>query len=230
MGYKCLFIDLDDTLWDTYHNNKECLRDLYAEYGLGRHYASFEAFFSVYMPNNIELWARYRSGDIDKPTLMVERFRRVLQPLGIVDAGEILKMNDWFLEKTTLQKRLIPGALDLLNYLKSKYRLFILSNGFREVQYLKLENSGLAPFFEQMILSEDAEVPKPHKGIFDYALRNTNSVREESLMIGDSWDADILGAKNAGMDAIWYNPQSEREQGFSPLYTVRNLIDIKHLL
>lgn len=158
MSYKCLFIDLDDTLWDTYHNNKECLRELYAEQDLGRYYASFEAFFSIYMPNNVDLWAKYRSGAIDKQTLIIERFRGVLEPLGIVDPEEILKINDGFLQKTTLQKRLIPGTMDLLDYLKSKYRLFILSNGFREVQYLKLENSGLAPFFEQMILSEDAEV------------------------------------------------------------------------
>lgn len=230
MSYKCLFIDLDDTLWDTYHNNKECLRELYAEQDLGRYYASFEAFFSIYMPNNVDLWAKYRSGAIDKQTLIIERFRGVLEPLGIVDPEEILKINDGFLQKTTLQKRLIPGTMDLLDYLKSKYRLFILSNGFREVQYLKLENSGLALFFEQMILSEDAEVQKPHKGIFDFALNNTNSKREESLMIGDSWDADILGAKNADMDAIWYNPKGESEHGFSPLYTVRNLEEIKNIL
>ena len=230
MNYKCLFIDLDDTLWDTYHNNKECLRELYTEYRMGRFYTSFEAFFSIYMPNNVELWAKYRRGDINKQTLMIERFRNILKPLGITSPIEILRINDCFLEKTTLQKGLIAGAMDLLNYLKPKYRLFILSNGFREVQYLKLVNSGLAPFFEQMILSEDAKIQKPHKGIFEYALLHTNSKREESLMIGDCWDADILGAKNAGMDALWFNPKGESEQGFSPLFTVHSLEEIKKIL
>lgn len=230
MKYKSLFIDLDDTLWDTYHNNKECLKELYADYDMGRQYASFEAFFSIYMPNNIDLWAKYRNGEINRQTLIIERFRYVFRPLGIDDPKEILKINDQFLQRTTLQTRLIPGALELLEYLRPKYRLFILSNGFREVQALKLQNSGLAPFFERLILSEDACIQKPHKGIFDYALINTNSRRAESLMIGDSWDADILGAHNSRIAQIWYNPKEEPNRDFIPTYTVKRLEEIKHIL
>lgn len=230
MKYKSLFIDLDDTLWDTYNNNKECLKELYADYDMGRHYASFEAFFAIYMPNNIELWAKYRNGEINRQTLIIERFRFVFRPLGVEDPKEILKINDHFLQRTTLQTRLIPGASELLEYLRPKYRLFILSNGFREVQDLKLKNSGLSPFFERLILSEDACIQKPHKGIFDYALVTTNSRRAESLMIGDSWDADIVGAYNSRIDQIWFNPKSEPERGFVPTHTVKTLDEIKHIL
>lgn len=230
MEYKSLFIDLDDTLWDTYHNNKECLKELYADYDMGRLYASFEAFFSIYMPNNIELWAKYRNGEINRQTLIIERFRYVFRPLGIDDQKEILKINDHFLKRTTLQTRLIPGAIELLEYLRPKYRLFILSNGFREVQSLKLQNSGLAPFFERLILSEDACIQKPHKGIFDYALKTTNSRRTESMMIGDSWDADILGAYNSRIAQIWYNPKGEPNRDFAPTYTVKRLEEIKQIL
>lgn len=230
MEYKSLFIDLDDTLWDTYHNNKECLKELYADYDMGRLYASFEAFFSIYMPNNIELWAKYRNGEINRLTLIIERFRYVFRPLGIDDPKEILKINDHFLKRTTLQTRLIPGAIELLEYLRPKYRLFILSNGFREVQSLKLQNSGLAPFFERLILSEDACIQKPHKGIFDYALKTTNSRRTESMMIGDSWDADILGAYNSRIAQIWYNPKGEPNRDFAPTYTVKRLEEIKQIL
>ena len=118
MRYKSLFIDLDDTLWDTFHNNKECLKELYAELRLERHYASFEAFFSRYMPNNLELWAKYRRGEIDRLTLIIERFRPFLRPLGIVSQKDILKINNHFLAQTTKQTRLIPGAIELLEHLR----------------------------------------------------------------------------------------------------------------
>lgn len=230
MRYKSLFIDLDDTLWDTFHNNKECLKELYADLRLERHYASFEAFFSRYMPNNIELWAKYRRGEIDRLTLIIERFRPFLRPLGIVSQKDILKINNHFLAQTTKQTRLIPGAIELLEHLRPHYKMYILSNGFREVQSLKLENSGLAPYFDGIVLSEDAKVQKPHPGIFDYALRVTGSSRESTLMIGDSWDADILGAHDSAIDQIWYNPQQEPARGFRPTYTVVTLAEITHIL
>lgn len=230
MKYKNLFIDLDDTLWDTNHNNKECLEELYADYHFSRHYASFEAFYAIYMPHNLDLWAKYRTGEIDKQTLILERFRYVLRPLGIEEKERVLAVNDDFLRRTTTKTRLIPGAIELLEYLRPSYRLFILSNGFREVQSKKLANSGLAPYFERMILSEDADIQKPHKGIFDFALRNTNSRRSESLMIGDSWDADIVGAYHAHLDQLWLNPEGLPPAGFTPTYTVRCLDEIRSLL
>lgn len=230
MKYKSLFIDLDDTLWDTYHNNKECLEELYADYHLDRHYASFEAFFRIYMPHNLSLWARYRTGEINKQTLIVERFRHLLKPAGIEKVDEILAVNNDFLQRTTTKTRLIDGAIELLEYLRPSYRLFILSNGFREVQSKKLFHSGLSPYFERMILSEDAHIQKPHKGIFDFALINTNSRRTESLMIGDSWEADIVGAHQSKIDQLWLNPQHLPTKGFTPTYTVGSLREIKKLL
>lgn len=228
--YKSLFIDLDDTLWDTYHNNKECLEEIYTDYRLDRYYTSFEAFFDIYMPHNLELWKHYREGKIDKQTLIIDRFRYVLRPVGIEDTSAILAINNDFLQRTTVKTRLVPGAIELLEYLRPSYRMFILSNGFREVQFKKLSNSGLAPYFEQMILSEDASVQKPHKGIFDFALKNTNSRRKESLMIGDSWEADIVGAYQSRIDQMWLNPDDLSPQTFIPTYTVRSLDEIRKIL
>ncbi len=230
MKYKSLFIDLDDTLWDTYHNNKECLEELYTDYRLDRYYASFEAFFAVYMPHNLHLWQQYRDGQIDRQTLIVERFRYVLRPAGIEKKEEVLAVNNDFLQRTTTKTRLVAGAMELLEYLRPSYRLFILSNGFREVQFLKLSNSGLAPYFERMILSEDANIQKPHKGIFDFALKNTNSRRRESLMIGDSWEADITGAYQSRIDQLWLNPEGLPPGDFMPTFTVRSLEEIKRIL
>ncbi|WP_455628997.1 YjjG family noncanonical pyrimidine nucleotidase [Parabacteroides chinchillae] len=228
--YKNLFIDLDDTLWDTYHNNKECLEEIYNAYNFGRYYASFEAFFDIYMPNNINLWAKYRTGEINRQTLIIERFRYMTRPMGIEDVKSIMELNNDFLQRTTKKTRLIPGAIELLEYLRPSYRMFILSNGFREVQFKKLNNSGLAPYFERMVLSEDANIQKPHKEIFDFALRNTNSRRNESLMIGDSWDADIIGAYNSKIDQVWFNPEGLPAGHFTPTYTVYSLEEIKKIL
>ena len=108
--------------------------------------------------------------------------------------------------------------------------MYILSNGFREVQFMKLSNSGLAPYFERMILSEDASIQKPHNGIFDFALKNTNSRRGESLMIGDSWEADIIGAHNSKIDQLWLNPEGLPAKGFIPTYTVGSLKEIEKIL
>ena len=230
MKYKSIFIDLDDTLWDTYHNNKECLEELYADYQLNRYYASFEAFFTVYMPHNLRLWQQYRQGETDRQTLILERFRHVLRPAGIEKKEDVLAINNDFLQRTTTKTRLIPGAIELLKYLRPSYRLFILSNGFREVQFKKLSNAGLAPYFDRMILSEDANIQKPHKGIFDFALRNTNSRRTESLMIGDSWEADIQGAYQSKIDQLWFNPEGLPAEGFQPTYTVASLEEIERIL
>lgn len=228
--YKNLFLDLDDTLWDTCSNNRKCLEEIYTDYHFDRYYASFEAFYAIYMPHNNELWAKYRNNEIDKHTLIIERFRFVTRPLGIEDVPSVLKINKDFLQRTTNKTRLIPGAIEILEYLRPSYRLFILSNGFREVQYLKLKKSGLAPYIEKMILSEDAGIQKPHKEIFDFALKNTNSRRTESLMIGDSWDADIIGARQAKIDQLWLNPSGLPAIGFTPTYTVKSLEEIKQIL
>ncbi len=231
MRYKSVFIDLDDTLWDTFHNNKESLEEVFVEYRLNRHYASFEAFFALYSPNNELLWSKYRNGEIDRNTLIYERFAYMLRPMGISSREEVLAFNHDFLQRTTNKHKLIPGAIELLEYLSSyHYRLFILSNGFREVQHLKMKNSGLLPYFERLVLSEDAGIQKPNKRIFDFALVNTNSRRKESIMIGDSWEADILGAHQAKMDHIWYNPENIPARGFTPLHTIKSLEEVRKLL
>jgi putative hydrolase of the HAD superfamily len=230
MKCKTLFIDLDDTLWDTYHNNKECLKEIYTDYGFDRYFGSFEAFYDYYMPHNLRLWEQYRNHEIDRQTLITERFRYVLRVKGIADKEPALQLNHDFLERTTTKTRLIPGAIDLLEYLRPSYKMYILSNGFREVQFRKLTHSGLAAYFSRMLLSEDANIQKPHKEIFDYALINTNSRRSETLMIGDSWEADVVGARNAGIAQLWFNPEGLPAKGFTPTYTVRSLAEIKEIL
>ena len=230
MSYKHLFIDLDDTLWDIHLNGKECLEDIYRDYGYAEFYASFDDYYQVYMPGNHHLWALYRQGKISKEELIVERFLVPVRAFGIDDPAYAKKLSDDFLDRTTRKTRLIDGALELLEYLKPRYRMHILSNGFREVQYKKIENSGLMPYFDKIILSEDAGINKPHPDMFTYALKNTNSRRNQTVMIGDSWDADIVGARNSRIAQIWLNPAGEAPQGFKPTHTVHTLAEIKNIL
>lgn len=230
VGYKSLFFDLDDTLWDTQYNNQECLKEIYIDYKFDQHYKSFEAFYGVYMPHNLQLWAQYRKHEIDRKTLILERLLHILRPMGINDEAYTLQLNNDFLQRTTTKTKLIPGAIDLLEYLRPYYRMFILSNGFREIQSLKMENSGLSPYFEKIILSEDAGIQKPHNGIFDFALKTTNSRRKESIMIGDCWEADIEGAYLSKIDQIWYNPEKNPTQYFVPNYQVDTLAKVKEIL
>lgn len=228
--YKNLFIDLDDTLWDIHQNGKECLEEIYADYGYHKFYPTFEDYYNVYMPSNHHLWGLYRQGEIRKDELIVERFLVPVREFGIDDAEYAKSLSDDFLERTTRKTKLIDGAMELLEYLKPKYRMHILSNGFREVQFKKIENSGLKPYFEKIILSEDAEINKPHPDIFTYALKNTNSRRAQTLMIGDSWDADIVGAKNSRIHQLWFNPAGLPAEGFEPTYTVKTLQEVKEIL
>lgn len=230
MAYKNLFIDLDDTLWDIHQNGKECLAEVYIDYGYNKFYSTFEDYYNVYMPSNLHLWNLYRQGKIRKEELIVERFLVPVREFGTDDAGYAKSLSDDFLERTTRKTKLIAGTLDLLDYLKPRYKMHILSNGFREVQYKKIENSGLRGYFDKIILSEDAGANKPHPDIFTYALKNTNSRRAETLMIGDSWDADIVGARQSRIAQLWFNPANAQPEGFEPTYTVKTLGEIKDIL
>ncbi|MDR2118590.1 MAG: YjjG family noncanonical pyrimidine nucleotidase [Tannerellaceae bacterium] len=231
MTYKSLFFDFDDTLWDTRSNNRECLEELYTDYRFNRYYASFEAFYDYYMPYNLTLWKQYREHQIDRKTLIVERFRHMLIPTGITGAKAALRLNRDFLERTTRKTVLIDGTVELLEYLRPFYKMHILSNGFREVQYKKLTRSGLASYFSGVILSEDAGIQKPHKEIFDFALKNTNSRRHETLMIGDCWESDIAGAHRSKIDQLWFNPHRlPPAEDFTPTYTVCSLSEIRGIL
>lgn len=230
MQYKNLFIDLDDTLWDIHKNGKVCLEEIYRDYGYEEFYPTFEAYYNVYMPSNHHLWALYREGKITKENLIVERFLVPVRAFGIDDPDYAKKLSDDFLERTTRETRLIDGTMELLEYLKPKYRMHIVSNGFREVQFKKIENSGLKPYFNKVILSEDAGINKPHPDIFTYALKNTNSRRDQTMMIGDSWDADIVGARQSRIAQLWFNPEKIAPGGFEPTYTVQTLSEIKEIL
>ena len=204
--YKYIFLDLDDTIWDFHANAKASLKDIFYARRLNEQYEDFENFYRVYSIKNLELWSQYGQGLITKEYLIMERFLHPLKHVGIDDRELAFKMNTEFLDILSTKTILMPYALELLDYCTDKnYPMTIISNGFTEVQYRKLRNSHIEQYFAHVVLSESAGALKPSPEIFEYALRLNDADKSETLMIGDSFDADIMGAVRSGIDAVYLN-------------------------
>jgi putative hydrolase of the HAD superfamily len=203
-NYDHLFFDLDNTLWDFTANSRVAMEQTLIQNELLSRISSFEAFFEVYEQINQSLWSDYHSKKITKQKLIVERFSRSMIAFGIQDY-DWNGLNSQYLKNMALQTQLFPGTMETLYSLKSKgYQMHIITNGFREVQYSKLTNCGLAGFFTKVFISEEIQTTKPHRQIFEHALKSTNAPKRRSIMIGDSWETDIIGALNFGMDQVMF--------------------------
>ena len=235
MRYKDLFVDFDDTLYDTYGNAVISLRETFDAYRLDRFFTDPQVFYDAYWSANIDLWTRYSHGEITRDYLIVERFRR---PLSVGQGLEVteplcLEMSDKFLDFCSSKPGVIEGARELMDYLKQKgYRMHMCSNGFHEVQYKKLAACGFRDYFDTIILSEDAGVNKPSPLYFNYAFKVSCADRETTLMIGDNLQTDIQGALSAGIDALLFNRWQVNvgESAVKPTFVVDKLLDIKKLL
>ena len=207
--YKDIFIDFDDTLYDTRGNAIIALAETFCFFSLDRYFDNPDFFYDNYWKTNLELWSQYNRGEIDRQYLIVERFRRPLSlGKGLENVTEefCLEVSDKFLDLCADKPGTVKGARELLDYLKGLgCRLHICSNGFHEIQYRKLRACGLYDYFDSVILSEDAGANKPSKNFFDYAFEKSGAKAETTLMIGDNYIADIEGAMDAGMDTILYN-------------------------
>ncbi|MCK9617420.1 MAG: YjjG family noncanonical pyrimidine nucleotidase [Lentimicrobiaceae bacterium] len=204
--YKHIFFDLDKTIWDFETSSAQTFREIFVFEQLPqRGIASFEPFYEVYKHYNNLLWEQYRNGQIQKETLHVRRFLLALNDYGINDLALATRLADTYLARLPFKNNVFPGTHETLGYLSQKYVLHIITNGFEEVQYKKMETSDLRKYFTCIITSEDAGIKKPDPGIFFYAFRQTGAVAEQSLMVGDDLDVDVLGAKNAGIDQVFFN-------------------------
>lgn len=231
--YHHVFLDLDDTLWDTTINLQESFEELYLQFGYNRYYETFEDFYRVYVARNIQLWEAYGRKEVDKKTLNKERFSYPLIEAGIA-REEAEAMGDAFSKVffplTATKKRLKPHANELLDYLVPKYTLHILSNGFPGLQQQKMKSAGILDYFDKIILSEDVGVPKPNKEIFNFALSEAKCQVEESIMIGDNPIADIQGADTCGFDTIYYDWTHSHQMVTKPTYHIYDLLEIKNIL
>lgn len=206
--YTDLFIDFDDTLYDTHGNADIALHELFDALHLERHFPQPEVFFNEYWKANIELWTRYAKGEVSRDYLIVERFRHPLSFGEGLEPTDVycLKASDLFLDLCSTKPGLIEGARELMDYLQARgYKMHMCSNGFHEVQYKKLRACGLDGRFQTVILSEDAGFNKPSPQYFAYAFRVSGASPANTLMIGDNFQTDILGAKQAGLATAFFN-------------------------
>ena len=229
--YKHILFDLDDTLWDFKANSRIAMCEIFNDYKLINFFDSFESFYDIYMVKNHQLWEQYAKGEVTKEYLSLERFLYPLRTVGIENKTLAKQLGEDFLQRTTLQTQLVDGALDLLNYLKDKYTLSIISNGFVEVQYTKLRQSGLLPYFSHIFLSEEIGYQKPDIRFFQTVLHKLCAKNTESVVIGDNFQTDIEGAKTANIHSIFYNKTaSELSDVLPDISVVDNLLQIKSIL
>ncbi len=229
-NYNHIFFDLDHTLWDLERNSSETITELLHNYDLGdKIKSSPPGFIEEYNKINDALWDQYRKGEIDRKTLRFERFRKVFAYFGVEDHQLAHEFGEAFVKESPLKPHLIPGAREVLEHLSSSYELHIITNGFKEAQEVKIRTSGIEHFFKHVINSEMAGYNKPDPRIFEYSLDLVGATKENSIMIGDHLEADIMGAKGFGMDQVYYNPLSRPHQE-DITFEVRHLSEIIGIL
>lgn len=228
--YSDLFFDLDHTLWDFNKNSEETLEELFNLYALKElGISAFEDFLHTYRKVNDLLWEQYRHGSISKTELRSTRFNLTFKEYKLEHPELAKKIDQDYISKSPTKTHLFPYTLEVLEYLSSKYRLHIITNGFEEVQDIKMSASGLQPYFHHKITSDLVGVNKPDPKIFTYALRSTGAKRNQSLMIGDNLPVDIIGARNVGMDQVYFNPEKAIHSA-NPTYEISCLSELKRFL
>lgn len=227
---KHLFFDLDRTLWDFEANSEKALELLFDEMNLSKHMRSFQSFHTTYKKINAHLWFLYSKNQISKDLLRVKRFRDTFRSFDFVNDQLADELAEAYVKTSPHLTQLFPHTKETLNELKnSGYSLHIITNGFREVQSIKLEKSGLIDYFDIVVCSEDIGYQKPSIHVFNHALKQAKSRPEESVMIGDSIQSDVIGAENAGIKAVLFDPNFQYKEG-THKWMIRSLKEIPELL
>jgi putative hydrolase of the HAD superfamily len=227
--YKDLFFDLDHTLWDFETNSRSALEELFNDY-LNPLSTTFDGFHRTYVQVNNRYWEQYRAGKVSKKQLRVGRFRDSLQRCGFEDERLSETLADEYVKRSPYHTALFPNAVETLGVLREKgFVMHIITNGFEEIQHIKLRESGLEEFFGEVITSELVSQRKPHPRIFEFALTKTNAQKDKSIMIGDNMQADILGAQRFGLDQVFFNPDGVKHEE-KPTYEIKDLKELEDLL
>ena len=220
-----VFFDLDHTLWDFETNSALAMEKVFLEQNIE---APISDFLKIYSPINFKYWDLYRKDEVTQKELRYGRLKDSFDEMQVdIDDDTINAISVKYIEYLPTFNNLFADAIDLLEYLAPKYRLHIITNGFHDVQNIKLTNSGIFKYFETITNSENAGHKKPNPIIFEYALNAANTSKENSIMIGDCIDADVRGALNFGMDAILF---CEKDIQYDNIKKVKRLTDLKNIL
>jgi putative hydrolase of the HAD superfamily len=209
-------------LWDFDKNSHQALLDIYAELKLGDRIQSFERFLKKYREINQRYWNLYRQNKVTKEQVRDGRFKDTLAFFNFENVQVIgNKMSELYISTSPFKTNLFPFTHEVLAKLKLKYKLHIITNGFIEVQHIKLRESNLAQYFDVVVCSEETGHKKPHKDVFNLAMQLAKTTPKESVMIGDSYEADVIGGLKAGMKAVWFNPENQ--------YSKKELVQVQCL-
>lgn len=207
---KHVFFDLDHTLWDFDKNSALTFDKIFK---LHQVELNLDTFLEVYEPVNLQYWKRYREDEIDKLELRYGRLRDTFDAINFTIEDRLIEqLSHAYIEHLSSFNHLFEGTLDVLNYLQPKYHLHIITNGFEEAQLRKMNSSAITSYFKTITNAEVAGVKKPNPIIFQYALKIANAKSHESIMIGDNYEADVLGALNVGYDAIFFNYRNDQSE------------------
>jgi putative hydrolase of the HAD superfamily len=225
---KHLFFDLDRTLWDFDKNSEFALKQIISEEKLEDMVGGFEEFHSIYIKENARLWQLYGQGSLSKETLRYKRFQDSLSHFGLDDLDLAIRMGDAYVDLSPRQTQLFPNTKESLIELQSiGFQMHIITNGFSEVQYIKLENCGLIQYFDVIVCSEVIGKNKPDPMIFAHALSEAKAIPTNSLMIGDDYHADINGAIQSGMQALLFDPFEKEQTNFE--FKIKDLSEVPSL-
>jgi putative hydrolase of the HAD superfamily len=203
-----IFFDLDHTLWDFEKNSALAFEKVLNKHNIK---VNLDDFLGHYIPLNLKYWELYRHEKITQEVLRYGRLKDTFDLLNYdIDDTTIDVLSKEYIQYLPQFNHLFPGTIEVLDYLKSNYKLHIITNGFQEVQAGKMRNSGIEKYFQTLTNSEMAGVKKPNPKIFEYALSKANVDKSNSIMIGDCLDADVNGALNFGMDAIHFNEKNQQ--------------------
>lgn len=226
--YKHLFFDLDNTLWDFRANARQAFHTIFTDLDLFGQIPDFDRFMEVYEQCNELLWVEYRRGKVKKDALRVERMVMTFLKMGIDDRELATRVGEIYVHTAPKMTNLFVGVTETLADLAKRYKLYLLTNGFFEIQVQKVGNSGLSPYFTKLFMAEMVGFQKPDRRFFEYAIKSVHAHKSESLMIGDDPEADIRGAKQFGIDQVFFNPDG-RTCPVTPTYeitTIRELLGI----
>lgn len=228
-SYKHILFDLDRTLWDFEQNMRLTLMDIFDKHELNKAFPDFETFISSFVAINNKLWGWYQDGKLKKEVLRYKRFELTLKEYGIKDKDLAAVIGQEYIDESPKKTALMPYTIETLDYLFPKYKLHIITNGFNEVQFTKLRLCGLDKYFDKVITSEISGYHKPKPEAFGYTLSSANAKKEESIMIGDDLENDILGAKGFGINQIYFNPEGLPHDE-SLTHEIRSLKELQEIL
>ena len=207
--YKHLFFDLDNTLWDFKANATEAFNEVFRKLKLFERIPDFNKFLETYEKYNEHLWTEYRKGKVKKDHMRIERMVLTFRELGIDDPELTKQVGDLYVLTAPKKTNLFPMVRETLQYLSRRYKLYILTNGFSEIQIQKIHNCDLQDYFSKLFMAEMVGYQKPDKRFFEYAIKSVHAHKYECLMVGDDPEADIRGGWNAGIDQVFFNMEGK---------------------